>query len=85
MESSLLGSEVHQRLLVPSDYVGILLFTLGIYSVYSFSIVWSSVSLRVAVILGLVLTLFGLVAGGLAEWVYQSELSSMSESLDLLK
>ena len=69
----------------PMIYVGILLFTLGIYSVYSFSIVWTSVSLKVATVLGVVLFGFGLVAGLISEWIYRRELAAMTDSLDLLK
>ena len=33
---------------LPAGYAMVLLFTLGIFSVYSFSVVWEAVSLRVA-------------------------------------
>lgn len=68
----------------PMIYVGILLFTLGIYSVYSFSIVWTAVSLRVAAVLGIVLVGFGIVAGLISEWFYQRELAAVTGTLDLL-
>jgi len=48
---------------VPPEYVMVLLFTLGVFSVYSFSIVWQAVSLRVAAVLSLALVVLGTAAG----------------------
>jgi len=54
---------------VPAYYVMVLLFSLGVFSVYSFFVVWEAVSLRVATIL--TLTLFALsVAAGAAAFAY---------------
>lgn len=49
---------------VPAHYVMVLLFSLGIFSVYSFFIVWEAVSLRVATSLTLALFVLSVAAGG---------------------
>lgn len=67
---------------VPMIYVGTLLFTLGIYSVYSFSIVWTTLSARVACTLVVVLMGLGIVAGVIADGVHEREMSVMLEMLD---
>ena len=66
----------------PIIYIGILLFTLGIYSVYSFSIVWTSISGRVAVTLAVVLMALGVGAGYAAESYHQWDMNRMLEALD---
>ena len=66
----------------PMVMVAILLFTLGIYSIYSFSIVWTTLSRRVAITLAAILAVFGLVAGAMADYGYEQDMSSMLESLD---
>jgi uncharacterized membrane protein YraQ (UPF0718 family) len=66
---------------VPMIYVGTLLFTLGIYSVYSFSIVWTTLSARIAVVLVVVLMALGICAGLIAETVHQREMQVMLDSL----
>jgi uncharacterized membrane protein YraQ (UPF0718 family) len=48
---------------MPVKYVMVLLFTLGIYSIYSFSIVWQAISKRAAVLLFASVTCFGVLAG----------------------
>lgn len=48
---------------LPVKYAAILLFTLGIFSVYSFSIVWQSISKWVAIVLFGLVAAVGLVAG----------------------
>ncbi len=50
---------------VPAHYVMVLLFSLGIFSVYSFFVVWEAVSLRVAVSLTLALLTLSVGAGAL--------------------
>ena len=67
---------------VPMIYVAILLFTLGIYSVYSFSIVWTTLSPRVATILTVVLMVFGIAAGLIADQFYQYDMNIMLEALE---
>ncbi len=67
---------------VPMIYVGTLLFTLGIYSVYSFSIVWTTMSPRVAGTLAVVLMALGIVGGLIADQVHQHEMNVMLETLD---
>ena len=67
---------------VPMFYVGILLFTLGIYSVYSLSIVWITLSARVALTLTIVLLVLGIVAGAASEHMHQRDVDQMLELLD---
>jgi len=67
---------------VPMIYVGTLLFTLGIYSIYSFSIVWTTLSSRVALTLVAVLLVIGIAAGLLSDQVHQHEMNVMLEALD---
>ena len=54
---------------VPIKYVGIVLFTLGIFSVYSFMIVGQAISWRVSTVVSVVLLGLGMVSG-LASHVY---------------
>lgn len=51
---------------MPAPYVMALLFTLGIYSVYSFGIVWTAISRNVAIVLTVSLIVMGVVAGYVA-------------------
>jgi uncharacterized membrane protein YraQ (UPF0718 family) len=53
---------------MPVKYAMVLLFTLGIFSVYSFSIVWRYISKRVAVMLYLSVMAMGMVAGVVAHY-----------------
>jgi uncharacterized membrane protein YraQ (UPF0718 family) len=48
---------------VPPVYAMILLFTLGIFSVYSFFIIWTGISKKVALVLSGVLLLMGILSG----------------------
>ena len=48
---------------IPSWYVMVLLVSLGMFSVYSFSIVWQAVSIRVAVIISASLLALSILAG----------------------
>jgi uncharacterized membrane protein YraQ (UPF0718 family) len=66
----------------PMVYSMTLLFTLGIYSIYPFFIIWSSISRRVAVTLAVVLVIFGVAGGLVAENIHQAELRDMLEYLD---
>ena len=51
----------------PPLYAMILLFTLGIFSVYSFFIVWTGISKKVALVLSAVLLVMGIVSGVIVE------------------
>jgi hypothetical protein len=67
---------------VPMIYVATLLFTLGIYSVYSFSIVWTTISPRVATVLTIVLMGLGIAAGVIADQFYQHDMKILMEALE---
>jgi hypothetical protein len=67
---------------VPIIYVAILLFTLGIYSVYSFSIIWTTISHRVATVLAIVLMVFGIAAGLTADQIHQHDMKVMLEAFE---
>jgi uncharacterized membrane protein YraQ (UPF0718 family) len=67
---------------VPLIYVATFLFTLGIYSVYSFSIVWTTISPKVAIVLTFVLMGMGIVAGVAADQFYQHDMKIMFEALE---
>ena len=66
---------------VPMVYSMTLLFTLGIFSIYPFMIVWRSIS-RVAIVLTLVLTALGLAGGLIADRIHQAELAEMMQYLE---
>jgi len=66
----------------PMIYSMTLLFTLGIFSVYPFFIVWKTISRRVALVLTTVLVLIGIVGGFVAEVIHQAELRDMLEFLE---
>jgi hypothetical protein len=57
----------------------ILLFTLGIFSVYSFSIVWTAISKKVALVLSVVLLLMGILSGVIVELYLQWDESQQQE------
>lgn len=61
---------------MPVKYVMVLLFTLGIYSVYSFFIVKQSVSLRAAAVVYVSLAMLGVAAGMTAHFGWKAELES---------
>ena len=67
---------------VPMIYVATLLFTLGIYSVYSFSIIWTTISPRVATVLAIVLMGFGILAGVIADQFHQHDMNILLEALE---
>jgi len=66
----------------PMVYSMTLLFTLGIFSVYPFFIIWNSISPKVAIILMLTLTIMGVIGGAVAEEIHKAELREMLEYLD---
>jgi uncharacterized membrane protein YraQ (UPF0718 family) len=67
---------------VPMIYSMTLLFTLGIFSIYPFMIVWRSISAKVAVLLTLVLVVMGIAAGVIADRIHQAELEQMMRYLE---
>jgi uncharacterized membrane protein YraQ (UPF0718 family) len=66
----------------PMIYSATLLFTLGIFSIYPFFIVWRSISPRVALVLTGVLVVLGIAGGYAADAIYQAELRDMLEFLE---
>lgn len=66
----------------PVVYSMTLLFTLGMFSIYPFFIVWRTISPRVAVVVTLVLVTMGIAGGYVAEGIYQAELRDMMEFLE---
>ena len=66
----------------PTAYSMTLLFTLGIFSIYPFGIIWTSISRRVAITLTIVLVILGMAAGLVAQEFHQAELDEMFEYLE---
>ena len=66
----------------PVIYSMTLLFTLGMFSIYPFIIVWKTISPRVAVVVTAVLVVMGIAGGYVAEEIYQAELRGMMEFLE---
>jgi len=66
----------------PVVYSMTLLFTLGIFSIYPFFIVWKTISPKVAVVVTAVIVVMGVVGGYVAEEIYQAELQDMMEFLE---
>jgi len=66
----------------PVIYSMTLLFTLGVFSIYPFFIVWRTISPRVAVVVTVVLVVMGIAGGYVAEGIYQAELRDMMEFLE---
>jgi len=66
----------------PVIYSMTLLFTLGVFSIYPFFIVWRTISPRVAVVVTVVLVVMGIAGGYIAEGIYQAELRDMMEFLE---
>lgn len=66
----------------PMIYSMTLLFTLGIFSIYPFFIIWTSISARVAVVLTVVLVVIGIVGGYVANEIHQAELKDMLQYLE---
>lgn len=67
---------------VPMIYSMTLLFTLGIFSIYPFMIVWRSISAKVAIVLTLVLIAMGIAGGVVADRIHQAELQQMMQYLE---
>ena len=67
---------------VPMIYSMTLLFTLGIFSIYPFMIVWRSISAKVAIVLTLVLIAMGIAGGVVADRIHQAELEQMMQYLE---
>ena len=65
----------------PMIYAITLLFTLGVFSIYPFIIIWNTISPRVAIVLTLVLVIIGITGGVVAEQIHQAELIDMLEFL----
>jgi len=66
----------------PMIYSMTLLFTLGIFSIFPFFIIWNTISRRVAVVLTIVLLVIGVAGGIVAEEIHQAELRDMLEFLE---
>ena len=66
----------------PVVYSMTLLFTLGMFSIYPFFIVWRTISPRVAIVITGVLVVMGISGGYVAERIYQAELEDMMEFLE---
>ena len=66
----------------PMIYSMTLLFTLGIFSIYPFFIVWTSISKRVALVLTAVLVVIGIIGGYIASDIHQAELLDMLQYLE---
>ena len=52
---------------IPPIFAMTLLFTLGIFSIYSFFIVWTGISKKLALILSGLLLIMGIISGGIVE------------------
>ncbi len=70
---------------VPMIYSMTLLFTLGIFSIYPFMIVWRSISAKVAIVLTLVLIAMGIAGGVVADRIHQAELEQMMQYLEQMQ
>ena len=66
----------------PMVYSMTLLFTLGIFSVYPFFIIWKTISRRVAMTLAAVLVVLGISGGVVAAEIHTAEIREMMEFLD---
>ena len=66
----------------PMIYSMTLLFTLGIFSIYPFFIVWNTISKRVALVLTGVIVVLGLAGGVVADRIHEAELQDMLEFLE---
>ncbi|MFT5431848.1 MAG: uncharacterized membrane protein YraQ (UPF0718 family) [Planctomycetota bacterium] len=64
---------------MPIRYVMVLLFTLGVYSIYSFFIVWNGVSKRISVALYVSLAGLGVVGGVIADRLHKQELQARQD------
>ncbi len=66
----------------PMIYSMTLLFTLGIFSIYPFFIVWKTISPKVAMVLSAVLVVMGIAGGYVADGIYEAQLQDMMEFLE---
>ena len=66
----------------PVIYSMTLLFTLGIFSIYPFFIVWRTISPRVSLVITAVLVVMGIAGGYLADYMYEAEMREMMEFLE---
>lgn len=66
---------------LPMVYVMLLLFTLGSFSIYSFFIVWRTVSIRVASSLYAAVAISGICAGLIADVYHETDLDDMLDVL----
>lgn len=66
----------------PVIYSMTLLFTLGIFSIYPFFIVWRTISPRVSLVITAVLVVMGIAGGYLADYLYEAEMRDMMEFLE---
>ncbi|MFT4746403.1 MAG: uncharacterized membrane protein YraQ (UPF0718 family) [Congregibacter sp.] len=66
---------------MPMIYVMILLFTLGSFSIYSFAILWRSVSIAIACSLYLLVAIIGICTGLIANYYNEADLEDMMKIL----
>jgi uncharacterized membrane protein YraQ (UPF0718 family) len=67
---------------VPLPFIMTLLFTLGIFSIYAFFIVWGSISKRIAIILTVTFILLGVGSGLFVDFYYER---AYAEGLQVLE
>lgn len=67
---------------LPIFFVMILLFTLGIYSIYPFFIVWTSMSKRIAITLTLVIMALGVGGGYIADYYDKRQIENLYQYLE---
>ncbi len=65
----------------PMIYSMTLLFTLGIFSIYPFFIVWNTISRKVAIVLTVVLIAIGIAGGLVANSIHEAEMRDMMDFL----
>jgi len=70
---------------IPLPFVMTLLFTLGIFSIYAFFIVWGSISKRIAVILTVTFILMGVGSGLFVEFYYERAYAQGLQVLEQLE
>ncbi len=66
---------------LPIHFVMVLLFTLGIFSIYSFSVVWNHISRKAAVFMFLMVAAFGVIAGVAAHYIEGWEADRQHETM----
>lgn len=70
---------------VPLPFVMTLLFTLGIFSIYAFFIVWGSISKRIAIILTVTFIFMGVGSGLFIEFYYDRAYAEGLQALERLE